>query len=441
MHTSPHALSGTSRRKAVLGASVGHLIEWYDYGVYGFLAIYIGQAFFASEDPMTRLMASFGAFAISFFVRPLGGLVFGPLADKVGRRGTLITVLTLMSASTFAIGLLPTQASVGLLAPLLLIVLRVIQGFSAGGEGGSVTSFLAEYAAPGRRGLSLSYLMVTGIGGMLLGSIVVNGLASSVGPDAMQAWGWRIPFLLAGPLGAVALFIRLRLEDTPEFLALQREGEVSKAPLKDVFEYKRALIIIFCTAALHGSAFYLVLVYANSFLSVFLGYSASRIFVYVLIAGLIAMIAAPTFGNLSDKIGRQKVLALGAVGFLLTTYPFFIAAEAGSAVMVTVTYFLLALFFGVYVSSTIGLQADVFPARVRATGVSVSYSLAQAVFGGSAPLIATYLIDRTGDLKAPAVFFTATAVVSLVAVLSLRPRDHVDSDSNQDRSVDQVVNL
>ena len=222
------------RRRAFLGATSGHLIEWYDYGVYGFLAVYIGQAFFVSDDPTTSLLASFAAFALSFFIRPLGGLFFGPLADKIGRRKTLIMALVMMTGSTVMLGLLPTYASLGIAAPILLILVRCVQGFSAGGEIGTVTSFISEYAGPGRRGFATCWLMVTAVLGLLLGGAVANGMTWGLGAEVMQEWAWRVPFLIAAPLGFISMYIRLKLEDSPEFLALQRAGQTSRADRKSV---------------------------------------------------------------------------------------------------------------------------------------------------------------------------------------------------------------
>lgn len=189
------------RRRAFLGAVTGHLIEWYDYGVYGFVALYIGELFFPSGDGATQLLSSFAVFALSFFIRPLGGLFFGPMADRIGRKQTLLVVMLMMFVSTFAIGLLPTYASIGIAAPLLLVLVRCLQGFSAGGEIGTTTAFIAEYAGPGRRGYSTSWLMVTAVLGLLLGGVVANGLIAVLGDATMLTWGWRVPFLIAGPLG------------------------------------------------------------------------------------------------------------------------------------------------------------------------------------------------------------------------------------------------
>jgi MHS family proline/betaine transporter-like MFS transporter len=213
--------------RAITGASIGNLVEWFDFAVYGYLATYIAANFFPSNNPTASLLSTFAVFAAAFFVRPLGGIFFGPLGDRIGRQRVLATVIILMSVATFAIGLLPTYATIGVLAPILLVVARLLQGFSAGGEFGGGATFLAEYSPDDRRGFLVSWLEFSTLIGFILGSGVVLVLNSSLGEDAMTAWGWRIPFLIAGPLGAVGLYIRLRLEDTPEFRALESTGEVS----------------------------------------------------------------------------------------------------------------------------------------------------------------------------------------------------------------------
>lgn len=300
------------RRRAFIGATSGHLIEWYDYGVYGFLAVYIGKAFFVSDDPTTSLLASFAAFALSFFIRPLGGLFFGPLADKIGRRKTLITVLVMMAGSTCLLGLLPTYASIGIAAPIILVLIRCVQGFSAGGEIGTITSFISEYAGPGRRGFATCWLMVTAVLGLLLGGAVANGMTWALGADLMQAWGWRIPFLIAAPLGLVSMYIRLRLEDSPEFLALQRAGQTSKAPLREVWQWKRAIALVFFIITLHSSIFYLVLTFASTYMSSILKFDSGTTLLYVFVASFSAAFVMPFGGAFTDH--QQKRLAPVAVG-------------------------------------------------------------------------------------------------------------------------------
>ncbi|CAI3789204.1 Proline/betaine transporter [Pseudomonas sp. MM227] len=304
------------RKRAFFGATTGHLIEWYDYGVYGFLAIYIGQAFFVSDNPTTSLLASFAAFALSFFVRPLGGLFFGPLADRIGRRRTLITVLILMSGSTFLMGLLPTYSTIGIAAPILLIFVRCVQGFSAGGEIGTITSFISEYAGPGRRGFSTSWLMVTAVLGLVLGGVVANGMTWWLGSEIMRDWAWRIPFMLAGPMGLVSMYIRLKLEDSPEFIALQKAGETSKAPLKEVWQFKRSITLIFCIISLHSSIFYLVLTFASTYMSRNLKFDSGTTLLYVFVASALSAFVMPFGGMFTDKYGRKPFLMV--IGVLAT---------------------------------------------------------------------------------------------------------------------------
>lgn len=417
-------------RRAFTGAVAGHLIEWYDYGVYGFVAIYIGKLFFPSDDAATELLASFAVFALSFFIRPLGGLFFGPMADRIGRKQTLLVVMVLMFGSTFAIGVLPTHASLGLGAPLLLVLLRCIQGFSAGGEIGTTTAFIAEYAGPKRRGYSTSWLMVTAVLGLLLGGVVANGLIALLGDQAMLAWGWRIPFLVAGPLGLVAVYIRLKLEDSPEFEALAAAGGRSEAPVREALVWFRPIALIFCIITLHASVFYLVVTYAATFMTAQLGFSDTAKFLLVLLAGAVTAAVMPLGGMYTDRHGRKNFLF--AVGVFTTgaVIWFFEAAAAGpTALGFTPPVVALALGLGLYASSTYGLMVDLLPTRVRSTGISLAYNLPVALFGGSAPLISAWLITRTGNIASPWYYYVATCVLSLAALLVLKRADFERAES------------
>lgn len=416
----------TARARAFVGATAGHLIEWYDYGVYGFLAVSIAGNFFPSDDPATGLLSSFAAFALSFFLRPLGGLVFGPLADRIGRRATLVTVLVLMAGSTCLIGALPTYQTVGVLAPVLLVLLRCIQGFSAGGEIGTITSFIAEYAGPGRRGYSTSWLMVTAVLGLVLGGLVANGLTLAIGTEAIAAWGWRIPFLVAGPLGLAALFIRLKLEDSPAFRALQASGATSKAPLREVFAHHlRPTVLVFFIIALHSSIFYLVLTFASTYMTKSLGFDSTTNFWFVFVSSVSAAVVMPFGGMFTDRFGRKPFLLI--VGVLATLAMLWLFLSAPSATSATFIWPLLAVavLFGLYASSTYATMSELLPTRVRSTGIAVAYNLPVAVFGGSAPMISTWLIAQTGDISSPWAFYVGTGVVSIIALLVLRPSDFV----------------
>ena len=428
---------GLRRRRAFVGAVTGHVIEWYDYGIYGFLAVYMGQLFFASEDPTISLLSSFAVFALSFFIRPLGGLVFGPMADRIGRKQTLLIVLICMAGSTCLIGLLPTHATVGLAAPILLVLLRCIQGFSAGGEIGTVTSFIAEYAGPGKRGHSTSWLMTTAVLGLLLGSLVANGMSALLGEAAMLSWGWRIPFLFAGVLGMIAIYIRLKLEDSPEFLAIVAAGESSKAPLRETMTWGRALMLVFCIITVHASIFYLVLTYASTFIGEILQFSGTVRFWFIISACLLAAAVMPIGGIMSDKWGRKPVLLVSGVAATLSMLWFFLAAPGATPVSFFFPLMACALSFGFYASSTYATMTELLPTKIRSTGIAVAYNLPVAIFGGSAPLIAAWFISSTGDITSPWYFFVGTGVVSLAALLVLCRDDFTRAEQVQAISANQ----
>lgn len=427
-------------RKAFFGAIVGHLIEWYDYGVYGFLAIYIGQVFFASDNPAVSLISSFAVFALSFFVRPLGGLFFGPLADRLGRKRTLMIVLLLMAGSTFSIGLLPTGEMVGwIIAPALLVLARCVQGFSAGGEIGTVTSFIAEYAGPGRRGYSTSWLMTTAVLGLVLGGLIANTLIYLMGPDAMLSGGWRIPFLVAGPLGLIALYIRMKLEDSPEFRRLLSHDTTSKAPLREAFKWKRAMALVAAIITLLASMFYLLLTFASTYMSGTLGFDSGTTLLYVFMASTLGAVVMPLGGMFTDKYGRKPfllVLAVLATGALIW---FFAAAQTATPASFLAPLLAVALTFGLYSSTPYAVMTELLPTHIRSTGIAVAYNLPVAVFGGSAPMISTALIAATGNISAPVIFFVGTAVISIIGLLVLRPSDfHRSSDASERALTGQV---
>ena len=281
---------------------MGNCVEWFDFAVYGFLATYIGANFFPSDNPTASLLATFAVFGAAFFVRPLGGLVFGPIGDRLGRQRVLALVIILMSAASFAIGLLPTYATIGIWAPILLVFLRLLQGFSVGGEYGGAGSFVAEYSPDERRGYMVSWLMFSTLIGFLMGSVVVTALSALISEDAMSSWGWRIPFLIAGPLGIVGLYIRLRLEETPEFRALETTGEVAQAPLKEAFvENWRQILQVAGIAIIHNVGFYMVFTYMPTYFSTELGFGQTASFVSIVLAGLT--------GAEEDRAGRVTVEA------------------------------------------------------------------------------------------------------------------------------------
>lgn len=413
-------------RRAFTGAICGHLIEWYDYGIYGFLAIYVGAAFFASDDPAVNLLSSFAVFALSFFARPIGGMVLGPLADRLGRRRTLVISLTMMSGATFSIGLIPSHATIGIAAPIILILARCVQGFSAGGEIGTVASFLSEYAKPGKRAFATCWSMVIAITGLLLGGVVANGMTLFLGADQMYAGAWRIPFLIAGPLGLIAMVIRLKLEESPEFQAMSAKGETSAAPLRELRHHVRPVLLIMGICTLHSSIFYLVLTYMTNYLGTTLKFSSSSIFGWIVVSGVLAAAVMPIGGLISDRVGRRPFLLV--VGTLATVAmgAMFAAAPNESNTLFLSMLLVVAVLFGLFDSSTTALFTELLPTRVRTTGIALGYNVAVAVFGGTAPFVATLLITRTDNIASPAYFFVFTGIIALIALFVLRPSDLVE---------------
>lgn len=432
------------RRRAFVGANAGHAIEFYDYGIYGYLAAFVASSFFPSTDPVAALLASFAVFALSFFIRPLGGLIFGPIADKVGRKKTLLTVLVLMSGSTFVIGLLPTYEQVGLLAPLLLIVVRMIQGVSAGGEVGAAISFVVEYAGPKRRGYSASWLMFSATIGFVIGSGVSNGLAAALGNEAMADWGWRIPFLLAGPLGLVAIYIRMKLEDSPVFRALENSGEVAKNPLRAALREPRIIFLAFSLLVMHAASYYLLSSYLGTYMRTVMRFDPGTV-LWVSVGSLVfAGLLMPLSGYLSDVFDRRNLLLGVAIAGCITLPAFFLFSPGASTPLFVLLVAALAATVGFFSSSITGMVVALIPAHVRATILAVSWNAPIALFGGTAPLVAAWLTQATGDITAPAWYFLGTALVSTVALLLIKRSDYIQGEptlpTRRDMSSAGVVN-
>ncbi len=311
-------------RKAVAGASIGNAVEWFDFAIYGFLATFIAANFFPAGDETAALLKTFAIFAAAFFMRPLGGFVFGPLGDRIGRQRVLALVILLMSGATIAIGLLPTYASIGVAAPLLLFFLRCLQGFSAGGEYGGGAVYLAEFASEKRRGLTITFMAWSGVLGFLIGSVTVTLLQALLPTDAMDSYGWRIPFLIAGPLGLIGLYIRLRLDDTPQFAELSKTEQVAKSPLREAVTTSwRPILQVIGLFIVFNVGYYVVFTFLQTYLITTLKYSKTQAFVSMTAGHVRRVGAHPPAGRVvgSDRaqavahrrIGGLRDLRLSAV--------------------------------------------------------------------------------------------------------------------------------
>ncbi|MFJ2303647.1 MFS transporter [Streptomyces sp. NPDC087787] len=408
----------STRRRVVAASFIGNFVEWFDYAAYGYLAATISTVFFPDTDRTTALLATFSVFAVSFFVRPFGGFVWGHIGDKVGRRSALSLSIVIMSVATFCIALLPTYRAVGLLAPALLLVVRVVQGFSASGEYAGASAFLVEYAPSGRRGLYASVVPASTASGLLLGSLLAALLTGVLSAGEMHSWGWRLPFLLAAPMGLIGRYIRLRLEDTPAFRALEEQQETAPTPARQMLRAnRRPLILAMGATVLNAVAFYMLLSYMPTYLSEELHFGATESFLATTVS-LATYIAFIFFTGLaSDRFGRKKMLITASVLFTLCTVPAFMLLDGAGLLTVIAIQVLLGGMLTLNDGTLPSFLAELFPTRVRYSGFAISFNLANALFGGTAAFVATLLISWTGSPLAPAWYLVVAALFSLWAVL------------------------
>ncbi|MFJ7261044.1 MFS transporter [Streptomyces globosus] len=417
-------------RRAVLAGCVGNLVEWYEFGVYGCLVTVIAENFFApaggGAGGAAALVTTYASFALAFFFRPVGALLFGRIGDRVGRRQALIAAVSLMTAATTAIGLLPTRASIGAAAPLLLTFLRVLQGLSAGGEFGGAVSLMTEHAPPGRRGLGGAWQSFTVALGLLAGACTAAALAWALPADDLRAWGWRIPFLLALPLGAVALWLRAGLEEPPPAgrpgaYAVPGAGAAVRRG-----EMVRAVVLGIGRIMGWSAAGYAFLVVLPSHLQAVLGASARDALLATALANLGFAAAILPAGVLSDRVGRRPVMLCGAVSVVVLALPLLRlvqspgappAAKAGAVLLAGALVGLLA-------GPGPAMLAEMFPRRVRCTGLGVAYALANAVFSGCAGLVITAVAAGTGSTAVPAYYAAGACALSVPALLTLRGGAH-----------------
>lgn len=404
-------------RRAVAAAMIGNATEWYDYAAYGYLSVVLGDVFFPSTNPVLSRLASFATFAVAFAIRPLGALVLGPLSDSIGRKRALEFTILAMATATAVIGILPGYASVGIAAPALLLLARLIQGFAVGGEYGGASTFVVEYAPTRRRGFWASWLEGGAIGGFLLASGLTTLLTFALSDPAMHAWGWRIPFLVALPLGSIGLYLRVRLTDTPNFTTLDAQKATASAPIRDAFTSQRKRVLICAGIMIYSfTGTYVLLTYMPSFLSEDISLSSGTAQLMVFIAGAFLTCSIPVAGIISDRVGRKTMLLAAAGGYIVLAWPAIWLITQAAWVPTLVGLLLLTLCHIPVLGTTTATLPALFPARVRGTGVAIGYNFSSALFGGTAPLVLTFLVDRIQSLYVPAGYLAVLAAVSLVAI-------------------------
>jgi MHS family proline/betaine transporter-like MFS transporter len=417
----PIEVAGTGYRRAITAGVIGNVLEWYDFGVYGYLVPTIAALFFPGGDALVSLLSTFLVFGVGFVMRPVGSILFGIYGDRHGRRKALSAVIFVMAFATFAMGLLPTYAQAGVLGPTLLVVVRLFQGLSAGGEFGGSTAYIVEFAPAGRRGFFGSFQLVGVAGGFLLGSLTAALLNSALSEADRLAWGWRLPFLFGIAVGLVGAYLRWRLDDTPKFTEIDEQGAVAKAPLVEAFrDYPWETFLGFGTTLHNTVAYYIALIYMGSYMItvaklpqgtvLWIGTGCLAVFVALL----------PLMGWLSDRVGRRPLLLFSCIGYAVFGYPFFLMASSGSVALAILAQLLMVVLYAPYAGTCPSFYTEIFPTRVRYTALSIGYNIAVAIFGGFAPFIATFLVRETGSNYAPAFYVIAAAIVTGLILLKVR---------------------
>lgn len=408
-------------RKVLLATGVGHFVEWFDFGLYGTLAAIIGMQFFHADSPGVALLSSFAVFGAGFIMRPLGGLYFGSLGDRVGRQKVLATVILLTSGATFVMGLLPTFHQIGVTATVLLVITRLVQGFAAGGESSGATTYLAEYAPNDRRGYFTCWIDNFGFMAFVAGSGLVFMLTASLGETAMNDWGWRIPFLVAGPLGWVGLYLRQHLEDSPEFKAVVQSGKTESKPLRAAVT-KAWGALLFCVGfvVLKAVGHWTLQTFMPGYLSTELHFSKLNAYAITTIGLFGIAVLVPFMGWLSDKYGRKPLMLAGCAGFILFSYPAMMVMAQGNMLSAVLAMLLLGAFIAAFDGACSAAMAELFPTSVRYGGLSIAYNFAVAFFGGITPWFSVWLIGATGDRFSPAYYVMGAALITFLTVLKAK---------------------
>jgi MHS family shikimate/dehydroshikimate transporter-like MFS transporter len=425
----------SSIRQVATASFIGTTIEWYDFFLYGTAAALVfGQLFFPGEDPLIGTLLAFATYGVGFAARPFGGIVFGHFGDRVGRKSMLVLSLLIMGVATFIIGLLPTYQSIGILAPALLVLMRLLQGVGVGGEWGGAVLMATEHSPRGRRGFYGSWPQMGVPAGLLLSTGVFAIFSGVLPEEAFLAWGWRIPFLLSIVLVGVGLFIRLRLMETPAFTQVKETGTEARMPILDVLRtYPRNVLLAMGMRMAENGVFYILTAFVLTYITQQVGLSDQVGLTGVIIASCVGLAAIPFWGALSDRVGRRPVYLWGAVFSLVMAFPFFWLLDSGVAPLVW-----LAIVLGVNVghNAMYGPQAaffsELFGTRVRYSGASLGYQLASVLAGGFSPLIAVALLSAYGTYVPIAIYMTALCLITIVSVVLATETFQSDVEATQE---------
>lgn len=402
---------------AVAAAIAGNTLEWFDFTVYGLFSIYIAKAFFPAGSELASLLLTLATYGVGFVLRPIGALMLGQYADRAGRRAALTLIILLMLIGSAIIAFAPTYARIGAAAPALIVLARLIQGFSVGGEMGGATAYLIETAPADRRGLYASWQYAGQAGAALGGALLAFGLTRLLGAEAVYDWGWRVPFILGLSIAPIGLYLRAKVPETPAFLRAQRAG---RAPVALLWrDHRGALLACFCLTIQLTACTYLLVIYMPTFAVHALGVSTDTAFRAASVASLLYLVMNPIAGRLSDSIGRPRQMLAASLALAIFAYPaFLVMARYPSAPVLTAVSALMVMLLSMYTGSSASQMGEMFPPAVRSTGLSLSYNIAVPIFGGFAP----YFVTRfdTGSHLAPAWYMIACALPTLATLIGMR---------------------
>ena len=421
------------RRRAIISSAVGNFLELFDFAIYGFLAIPLGANFFPSTDPLISLLSSFATFGVGFIMRPVGAVVIGIYGDRKGRKAALSLTIVMMAAATGVVGLLPSYASIGVAAPILLVLARMVQGFATGGEWGGAAAFLVEHSPTKRRGFVSSLQQIGNHLGGVVGSSLVAALTFTLSQQAYLSWGWRLPFILGLLVGPIGLYLRLKVADTPAFRQAVAEKRVERTPLRTAFTLFGGRIVSATLISIIGTTTNFVFtIYLMNYAIQQQHLPADLALLSLTLTHALLIVLLPGVGWLSDRVGRKPLMLIMSFGFVFASYPMFRAiTDAPSVLTLFIVQFLYSLLQMFYTGTIAPVLAELFPTRVRFTGLSVSYGLAVTLAGGTAPFVATLLVKQTGNPVAPAYYVMALALVSGIAMLLTRDRTNIDLDDER----------
>ncbi len=409
-----------SNKNVAFSGMVGNILEWYDFTLYGYLAVILSQLFFPSENETISLLASFGAFAVGFFFRPLGSVLFGYIGDKYGRKKALILSIFLMAIPTFLIGLLPTYQQIGILAPILLTFFRILQGLSTGGEYTTSVTFVVEHAPKDRRGFFGSINLLGAVIGIMFGSLMGGFLTSTFDKEILLDWGWRVGFLFGIVLAIVGIYIRKNTSETPEFLAIEEENKTKNPLLKTFVHHPKEFLISIIYSSLQGVAFFLLFVYMPTFYIKVLKIEMSKALFINSFAMFVLVILIPIMAHLSDKYGRKPFLLASTFLYSVASVFLFKAILSGDIKIVVMSHVAFAVISSLFMSILPTFLVENFPPDVRNTAFSVGYNISLGIFGGTVPMVATLLIQKTGVLYSPAVYLSVVAFICFLTTLFIR---------------------